>query len=126
VCFQQWSPENPGGPWLLMHIVDDELRYATRASGYRDIAPMPRGRWVRIVTRINWGRSFEVWVDGRKVVTDTQNTRPPRGSSARWSSGIYPTYWDTEAPKGNRVLSVFHDHARIATSYAEAEPANWG
>jgi hypothetical protein len=27
VTFQQWSPEDPEGPWLLMFVIGDELRF---------------------------------------------------------------------------------------------------
>jgi hypothetical protein len=48
------------------------------------------------------------------------------GPSLRWSAGIYCTRWDTEAPAGQRVLSIFHDSMRITTTLNEADPATWG
>ncbi|MGP3919608.1 hypothetical protein [Nonomuraea sp. 10N515B] len=35
------------------------------------------------------------------------------------------TGWREGTPSGQSVLSIYHDHARIASSYALAEPANW-
>jgi hypothetical protein len=130
VTFQQFSPENPGGPWLLFQFNGSEITYSTRKTGYRTVGDFAalRGTWIRIVVRINMTKSggvMEVWLNGRKVVSDRDNAAPPRGTTLRWSSGIYPNYWDTEAPKGDRVLSVFHDQARIASTYELAEPANW-
>jgi hypothetical protein len=131
VCFQQWSPEDPGGPWLLMHVDGDMLRYATRKTGYEDIASIAnlRGTWIRIVTRIKMDDSdgaLDVYVNGKKVVSETGEWAPEEGSTLRWSSGIYPTKWDTDEPAGQSKLTIYHDHARIATSYVLAEPNNWG
>src|SRR4051812_48071948 len=47
------------------------------------------------------------------------------GPSLRWSNGIYCTRWDTETPKGPRVLSFVHDNLRIATTLEEADPDSW-
>ena len=130
VTFEQFSPENPGGPWLLFEIKGSDITYSTRKSGYRTVGSISslRGTWIRLVVRINMKKSggvMEVWLNGTKVVSDKDNAAPPQGTTIRWSSGIYPNYWDTEAPKGDRVLSVFHDQARIASTYELAEPANW-
>ncbi len=129
VTFQQFSPEDPAGPWLLMFIQGDQLRYAGHAVGSGLIAPMTdlRGTWIRIVTRLKLtqsGGAFEVWVNGRRMVRRTGDIVPP-GRTIRWSSGIYCTGWRDGLPTGPHVLSVFHAHARIASSYPLAEPANW-
>jgi hypothetical protein len=130
VTFQQFSAENPSGPWLLFEIQNSKIEYSTHKTGYRTVGDISalRGTWIRIVVRINMRRSggvMEVWLNGKKVVSDKDNTAPPSGTTLRWSSGIYPNYWDTEKPKGQKALSIFHDQARIASSYDLAEPANW-
>lgn len=134
VTFQQWAFENPGGggPWILMFVQNDKLRMGgSGASGSRDLATITnlRGTWIRIVTRINMTASgpFEVWVNGTKTTTAPINLvvggDPP---TIRWSTGIYCTAWRTQQPAGGSPISVWHDHLRVATSYDEAEPANWG
>jgi hypothetical protein len=134
VTFQQWGIENPGGggPWILMFVQNDKLRMGgSGASGSRDLATITnlRGTWIRIVTRINMTASgpFEVWVNGTKTATAGINLvvggEPP---TIRWSTGIYCTAWRTQQPAGGSPISVWHDHLRVATTYAEAEPANWG
>jgi Polysaccharide lyase len=134
VTFQQWAFENPGGggPWILMFIQNDKLRMGgSGASGSRDLATITnlRGTWIRIVTRINMTASgpFEVWVNGTQTATASINLvvggDPP---TIRWSTGIYCTAWRTQQPAGGSPLSVWHDQLRVATTYNEAEPANWG
>jgi hypothetical protein len=134
VTFQQWAYENPGGggPWILMFVQNDKLRMGgSGASGSRDLATITnlRGTWIRIVTRINMTASgpFEVWVNGTKTASAPINLvvggDPP---TIRWSTGIYCTAWRTQQPAGGSPISVWHDHLRVATTYDEAEPANWG
>jgi MYXO-CTERM domain-containing protein len=134
VTFQQWAFENPGGggPWILMFVQNDKLRMGgSGASGSRDLATITnlRGTWIRIVTRINMTASgpFEVWVNGTKTTSAPINLvvggEPP---TIRWSTGIYCTAWRTQQPAGGSPISVWHDHLRVATTYGEAEPANWG
>ena len=134
VTFQQWAYENPGGggPWILMFVQNDKLRMGgSGASGSRDLATITnlRGTWIRIVTRINMTDTgpFEVWVNGMKTATVPIDLvvggEPP---TIRWSTGIYCTAWRTQQPAGGSPISVWHDQLRVATTYAEAEPANWG
>ncbi|MET7618596.1 heparin lyase I family protein [Streptomyces sp. NPDC005408] len=131
VTFQQWSPENPSGPWELMFIQNDELRYGGSGGFSGTIGKITslRGTWIRIVTRLKFSETngaIEIWVNGTKKVSRTGvKVLPKTSNSIRWSSGIYCTGWRESRPTGPRVLSVFHDHARIASSYALAEPANW-
>jgi MYXO-CTERM domain-containing protein len=70
---------------------------------------------------------FEVWVNGTKTASASINLvvggDPP---TIRWSTGIYCTAWRTQQPAGGSPISVWHDHLRVATTYNEAEPANWG
>jgi hypothetical protein len=85
-----------------------------------------KGTWIRFVTRIQMSNpgTFEVWINGEKVFSKTWNLRA-MGPSLRWSNGIYCTRWDTETPTGPRELTFWHDNMRIATTYAEADPASW-
>jgi hypothetical protein len=134
VTFQQWATENPGGggPWILMFVQNDKLRMGgSGASGSQDLGTITnlRGTWIRIVTRINMTASgpFEVWVNGTKTASRSINLivggDPP---TIRWSTGIYCTAWRTQQPAGGSPISVWHDQLRVATTYDEAEPANWG
>ncbi|WP_433186482.1 polysaccharide lyase [Actinoallomurus sp. CA-150999] len=131
VTFQQWSPEDPEGPWLLMFVYGDELRYGGSGgiSGTIGAISSLRGTWIRVVTRLKLASgtgAFEVWVNGKKLVSRTGMTvLPSTSQTIRWSSGIYCTAWRTGKPAAQSVLSIFHDQARIASSYTLAEPANW-
>ncbi|WP_433428728.1 polysaccharide lyase [Nonomuraea sp. CA-141351] len=132
VVIQQWATETPASPWLGMNITGDKLVYdKVRGSGQirQAFADMPRGRWVRIVTRLKMTGSgiLEIWVDGVKKVSQTGDwsTSWNGSPSIRWSTGIYAGAWSTQPPKGQSDLSVYHDSLRIATTYAEADPANW-
>jgi hypothetical protein len=130
VTFQQWAPENPEAPWILMFLQGDKVRLGGRgANGDKDVGRITdlRGTWIRVVTRIHMatGGAFEVWINGQRFFSQNGNFRA-QGPSLRWSSGIYCTRWDTETPTGPRQLTIFHDSLRIATTLAEADPANWG
>ena len=130
VTYQQFSPEDPEGPWLLMYVMNDHLGYGGRAvSGDIGSIASLRGSWIRIVTRIKLaasGGAYEVWVNGVKKVSRTGiSLLPSTSKTIRWSSGIYCTGWRDSTPTGQSQLSIFHDQARIANSYALAEPANW-
>jgi hypothetical protein len=130
VTFQQFSPENPEGPWLLMFIQGDEIRFGGSGgiSGTVGKITNLRGTWIRIVTRLKLagsGGAMEVWLNGKKTVTRTGRILPKTSKTIRWSSGIYCTAWREGKPAGGSTLSVYHDHHRIASTYALAEPANW-
>jgi hypothetical protein len=129
VTFQQWAPEMPEAPWILMFLQGEKVRLGGRgANGDKDVGTIGglRGTWIRIVTRIKMATdgAFEVWINGKKEFSQNGNFRA-MGPSMRWSSGIYCTRWDTETPTGPRELSIFHDSLRIATTYEEADPESW-
>ena len=129
VTFQQWAPEMPEAPWILMYIQNDMIRLGGRgAMGDKDVGRVTglKGTWIRFVTRIHMANPgvFEVWINGDKVFSKQWNLRA-MGPSLRWSNGIYCTRWDTETPTGPRELSFWHDNMRIATTYEEADPASW-
>jgi hypothetical protein len=131
VTFQQWAPEDPEGPWILMYLQGDRVRLGGRgANGDKDVGTVAglRGTWIRFVTRIHMasGGAFEVWINGQKVYTCPNCDFRSRGPSLRWSNGIYCTRWDTETPTGPRELTFWHDNMRITTTLAEADPASWG
>jgi hypothetical protein len=128
VCFEQWAGENPGGPWLLMEIVGNKIKYLM--GGYHDVMTLDklRGTWLRVVTHIHLahrGGLLEIYVNGRKVASQSGNISPNRATTLRWSTGLYETYWFRQKPTGPHVLTLWLDHFREAASYALAEPANW-
>ncbi|GLZ28917.1 hypothetical protein Lesp02_11070 [Lentzea sp. NBRC 105346] len=128
VTFQQWSPEDPEGPWLLMFVQNDEIRYGGSGGISGTVGKIARGQWIRVVTRFKLEKDtgkFEVWLNGERKVSRTQTVLPKTSKTMRWSSGIYATAWRNGKPAGQSVLSIYHDHHRIASSYALAEPANW-
>lgn len=131
VTFQQWSPEDPEGPWLLMYVMGGEIRYGGRAvSGTVGSIADLRGTWIRLLVRLRLAGdgqgAYEVWLNGRKTVSTTGITLLPSTSrTIRWSSGIYCTAWRDGTPAGPSTLTIHHDQHRIASSYALAEPANW-
>ncbi|MDX2682643.1 polysaccharide lyase [Streptomyces soliscabiei] len=132
VTFQQWSPEAPEGPWLLMFVIGDEIRFGGSGGIKGTVGSITalRGTWLRVVTRLkpagNSAGAFEVWLNGRKTVSMTGiAVLPSTSRTIRWSNGIYCTAWRDGTPSGPDVLTIHHDNHRIASSYALAEPANW-
>jgi hypothetical protein len=130
VALQQFSPEKPTAPWLLLFIEGDQLKvggsggHKGTVTSLRDL----RGTWIRVVTRLKLaltGSSVEVWVNGKKLLTRSGTVLPRAANSIRWSSGIHATAWRKQPPAGPKVLSVFHAQSRIASTYELAEPANW-
>jgi hypothetical protein len=130
VTIQQFSPEQPEGPWLLMFLKNNQITFGGSGGIRGTVGTINKGVWVRIVVRLKLARgsgAFEVWLDGRKVISQVNRTVLPKSSKTiRWSSGIYCNDWRHHRPAGPRQLSIFHDNARIAATYALAEPANWG
>jgi hypothetical protein len=130
ITFQQWSPEDPEGPWLLMFIQGSAIRFGGSGgiSGTVGSIAGLRGSWIRVVTRFKLARDtgkFEVWINGTKRVSMTRTVLPKTSRTMRWSSGIYCTAWRNGKPSGQSTVSIFHDHHRIASTYVLAEPANW-
>lgn len=104
VTFQQWSPEDPEGPWELMFIQNDDLRIGGSGGFSANVAKVTdlRGTWIRIVTRLKFHASngaFEIWVNGVKKYSKTGVPVLPKTSrTIRWSSGIYCTGWRENLP----------------------------
>ena len=131
VTFQQWSPENPEGPWMLHFIQGTRFRIQQRPSGgVVDCGSVSSGVWTRIVVRLNLrtsGGAQQVWVNGTQTLsrTNVSNLVVP-GTTLRWSNGIYCTAWRNAVTASNvRKLTLYQDNFRIASSYAEAEPSSW-
>jgi hypothetical protein len=131
ITYQQWSPENPEGPWMLNWIGRNNRMYiqARPSGGNPDVGFIAAGVWVRVVHRLNLRTSGGVqqfWVDGTQTLnrTNVSNLVVP-GTTLRWSNGIYCTQWRTSVPT-TKFRIIYQDNYRVASSYAEAEPANWG
>src|SRR5215213_6453587 len=65
VTFQQWAPEDPEAPWILMYLQGEKVRLGGRgAGGDKDAGSFSglRGTWIRVVTRIHMANPgmFEV------------------------------------------------------------------
>jgi hypothetical protein len=128
VCIQQWAPDNDAGPWIIMNLNGSHLHWLDGGLGTPDIGDLTalRGTWIRLVTRIKLGAggAIEVWVNGNKTYSQMGNFNPS-GGTIRWSTGLYATRWINQQPTGGSTLYLFHDHLRVATTYEEADPANW-
>jgi hypothetical protein len=128
--FQQFSPEDPAGPWNLNWIQNNHLFIRVAGTHY-DLGPISKGVWTRVVVRFKLGNpgTFQYWVNGVKKAEATNiNLTIPNGSpTIRWSCGIYCTSWRTTPPPAGdaTVRQIYHDQFRIASTLAEADPANW-
>ena len=86
--------------------------------------PVSRGAWHRIVIRKKWASDstgmFQVWFDGtRRISIANAPSAFPGTHLYRWSIGLYANF----DAAGSRTLYV--DHARVTSSYNEADPAQW-
>lgn len=126
--FQQFSPENPAGPWTL-NWIQNETIWIRVAGHHYDCGPIEKGKWTRIVVRFKTSNPgiFEYWVDGEKrwSVTDVDLTIPNGSPTIRWSVGIYVTWWRDQEPGPQLTRQIYHDQMRVASSYELADPANW-
>jgi hypothetical protein len=133
VNVQQWAGT---GPWIIMRIQGPDLlvlfdHLPGGLNGEPHIfSNVPKGSWVRVVTHIKSeasGGLFEVWVNGNKVMSQKGNfVAPKNGGKIRWSTGCYVSGWfQKSSPQGPSSRLVYGTHYRVATTYAEAEPANW-
>src|SRR5581483_2325588 len=71
--------------------------------------------------------TLAVWINGTQRLHLTGNlVAPATNGEVRWSCGEYVTGWTgvTTQPSPS-YRELFEDHYRIATTQAEAEPANW-
>jgi predicted nucleic acid-binding Zn ribbon protein len=127
ICFQQWAGT---GPWLMMEVRNSTITVLPHVAGMQNLGTMPRGEWVRVVTRLRASSSgmFEAWINGTKQMSLSGDFRAPNSDSIRWSAGLYVTGWyPRPSSKPNpSYRELYQDHFRLASSYAEAEPANWG
>jgi hypothetical protein len=112
-----------------MEIRGHNLVVLPHVTGITTIAPMPAGRWVRIVSHLRSSKNglFEVWVNGVKRISISGDYTPNSTSGqVRWSAGEYVTGWTGLHTKPNPSFrQLFQDHYRIAATEAEAEPASW-
>jgi len=132
VNIQQWAGT---GPWIIMRIDGPDLMvlfdHLPGLNGEPHIYHnMPIASWTRIVTHIHSvasGGIFEVWVNGKKVLSQKGDfVAPGNGGKIRWSTGCYVSGWfQKSSPQGPSERIVYGTHYRVASSYAEAEPANW-
>jgi len=61
-----------------------------------------------------------VWFDGSRKIDRSSQPNSFTGSHLyRWSIGLYANF----DAAGSRTLYI--DHARVTSSYAEADPAQW-
>jgi hypothetical protein len=130
--FQQFSPENPSGPWTLNWIQKNDIRIRIQGK-HHVVGKITAGVWVRVVARLKMaasGGAAQYWTNGTRTLNLTNiNMAPPKGSpTIRWSVGVYATHWRNATGLQPGELAkklIYHDHMRIATSYAEADPAGW-
>jgi hypothetical protein len=127
--FQQFSPESPAGPWMLNWIQNDHIFIRVGGTHY-DCGLIAKGVWTKVVVRFKTTNPgiFEYWVDGvkKQSVTNVDLTILNGSPTMRWSTGIYVTWWRTDPPGPQLTRQIFHDQLRVASTYEDAEPANWG
>jgi hypothetical protein len=113
-------------------VIDLKTKHGTACSpttGRYNIVPsMTKGVWHRIVIRKRWRNDptaiTQVWYDGVLKLSRTGVSNAIAGNNLtyRWSIGLYAGFGGTI---DGEKRSMYVDHARVASSYAEADPAGW-
>jgi hypothetical protein len=130
-----------GQPWTMVWIRNNALSTRTTSgpdgctrtsTDYLVTSSVQTGTWHRVVMRGRWRSDttglFQFWYDGSKVI-DKQNiaTCPDTDTAMEYAVGNYANGWhDSGTMLGTQsTRDVFVDHVRVATTYAEADPAQW-
>jgi hypothetical protein len=90
------------------------------------VDPVSVGVWHRVVIRKLWKTdntgAWQVWYDGsRKHSKSNIPTGFTGDPPYRWTIGLYAGFSGT-SPK---TRTIYVDHARVASSYNEADPGQW-
>ena len=124
--------------WLFGTTLRTRVKYNTvcapLVTEFVVTTNLTAGVWHRYVQRIRYASTntgnFQTWLDGTLVVDRAGiATTVAENPSFRWSVGLYANGWHDDGgvmvgTQGTR--DVFHDHYRIASSFAEANPDAWG
>ena len=91
------------------------------------VDPISRGVWHRLVIHKLWKSDntgvWEVWLDGSRRHSKSNIPTAFTGNLPyRWTIGLYAGFNSTSP----QTRTVYVDHARITSSYSEADPASWG
>jgi hypothetical protein len=128
-----------GEPLSKSYLVGSTLRIevttgtpcSSQSASHAVTSEFTAGVWHRLVYRYKFGSDgsgqLQYWVDGSKKL-ERLNTANITSTSQplRWSIGIYCSQWFGRALQGSQgTRDVFVDQARIASSYNEADPAQW-
>jgi hypothetical protein len=113
-------------------VIDLKTKHGTACSPttgrYNITSFMTKDVWHRIVIRKRWRDDntavTQVWYDGTMALdrSGVSNSITGSGLTYRWSIGNYAGFSGTI---DGETRSMLVDHARVASSYAEADPAAW-
>jgi hypothetical protein len=124
--------------WLLGTTLRTRVKFGTVCAPvtteYVVTSSLTAGVWHRLVQRIRFASNntglFQTWLDGTLVVNQSNlATTVAENPPFRWSVGLYANGWhdDGNVMVGSQgTRDVYHDHYRIASSFAEADPDAWG
>jgi hypothetical protein len=100
---------------------------------FPDLGAVSAGTWHRVVIRGKWESNttgiFQFWYDGVKKVDKTGiATFPNTTLSLTGVYGLYANGWhDQDTMVGTQgTRDVYYDSVRVASTYDEADPAQWG
>ena len=129
---QQWSPEDPEGPWLLMFVIGDEIRFGGSSGIKGTVGSITdlRGTWItdRRAAEARRRRPGRL----RGLAERQEDREHDRHHGASLDVTDHPLVerdllhgLARGRPAGRGRLTILHDNHRIASTYALAEPANW-
>jgi hypothetical protein len=120
------------GDDLVTRIVTGPSACQRTSTNYTVVTSVSKGTWHRVTFRGKWRSDntgvFTFWYDGSQKLNKTNTkTHPADDYSLNYAVGNYSNAWhDDDRMEGTQsTRDIFVDHIRVATTYAEADPASW-
>lgn len=117
---------------LVTRIVTGPSACQRTTTNFTVVTAVSKGVWHRVTFRGKWRSDytgvFTFWYDGSQKLNKTNTkTHPADDYSLNLAVGNYANAWhDQDKMEGTQsTRDIFVDHIRVATSYAEADPASW-
>ena len=120
------------GDDLVTRLVTGPSACERTNQNFTVVTSVSKGTWHRVTFRGKWKSDntgvYQFWYDGSSKLNKTNTkTWPADDYSLNLAVGNYSNAWhDDDMMEGTQgTRDIFVDHIRVATTYAEADPAGW-